>query len=140
MPAPAAPRRERLGPAPSTLAHGEHGTEQENLSLLLRPNAPEIRFALDEQAAVGHGGRGIAGAVVEVVGGEQLERNPWLRHVLAESAARKLDADFSDLLPDAWAQAGANALPAPTRSNHSHDTPTGSWTLLCSAASIHSGT
>ena len=63
--------------------------------------------------------------------------NPWLhvRHLLAESAARKLDADFSDLLPDAWAQAGANALPPPTRSNHPHDTPTGR-----SAASNHSAT
>ena len=68
--------------------------------------------------------------------------NPWLyvRHLLAESAARKLDADFSDLLPDAWAQAGANALPAPTRSDHPHDTPTGPWTLPCSAASLHSAT
>jgi transposase len=41
--------------------------------------------------------------------------NPWLyvRHLLAESAARKPDADFSDLLPDAWTQAGAAPLPAP---------------------------
>ena len=41
--------------------------------------------------------------------------NPWLyvRHLLAESAARKLDADFSDLLPDAWTQASAEPLPAP---------------------------
>jgi hypothetical protein len=41
--------------------------------------------------------------------------NPWryVRHLLAESAARKLDADFSDLLPNAWTQAGAEQLPAP---------------------------
>ena len=41
--------------------------------------------------------------------------NPWLyvRHLLAESAARKPNADFSDLLPDAWTQAGAEPLPAP---------------------------
>jgi len=41
--------------------------------------------------------------------------NPWLyvRHLLAESAARKPNADFSDLLPDAWTQAGADPLPAP---------------------------
>ena len=37
--------------------------------------------------------------------------NPWayVRHILSESAARPLAADFSDLLPDAWAQAGANS-------------------------------
>jgi hypothetical protein len=41
--------------------------------------------------------------------------NPWLyvRHLLAESAARKPNADFSHLLPDAWTQAGAEPLPAP---------------------------
>jgi hypothetical protein len=41
--------------------------------------------------------------------------NPWLyaRHLLAESAARKPNADFSDLLPDAWTQAGAEPSPAP---------------------------
>jgi hypothetical protein len=66
--------------------------------------------------------------------------NPWLyvRHLLAESAARKPDADLSDLLPDAWAQAGANALPAPDRSNDPRHSPTGAWTLPCSAASVHS--
>src|SRR5262245_35384635 len=52
--------------------------------------------------------------------------NPWpyVRHLLAEAAARKPDADFSDLLPDAWAQAGADALPAPNRSNDPYHTPT----------------
>jgi transposase len=36
--------------------------------------------------------------------------NPWayVRHILSESGARPHAADFSDLLPDAWAQAGAN--------------------------------
>jgi transposase len=33
--------------------------------------------------------------------------NPWayLRHILSEKAAREPDADLTDLLPDAWAQA-----------------------------------
>ena len=36
--------------------------------------------------------------------------NPWayVRHILSESAARPRVADFSDLLPDAWALVGAN--------------------------------
>jgi transposase len=36
--------------------------------------------------------------------------NPWvyIKHILSESAARKSNADFSDLLPDAWVQAHAN--------------------------------
>jgi transposase len=36
--------------------------------------------------------------------------NPWayVRHILTASAARPRAADFSDLLPDAWVQAGAN--------------------------------
>jgi hypothetical protein len=36
--------------------------------------------------------------------------NPWayVRHILSESAARPRVADFSDLLPDAWAQVGTN--------------------------------
>src|SRR5262249_32133348 len=36
--------------------------------------------------------------------------NPWtyVRHVLSDSAARQPDADFGDLLPDAWVQAFAN--------------------------------
>jgi transposase len=40
--------------------------------------------------------------------------NPWLyvKHLLTESAARKPDADFSDLLPDAWLQTHA---PVPAR-------------------------
>jgi transposase len=40
--------------------------------------------------------------------------NPWayVRHILSESAARRPDADFTDLLPDAWAQAGATPLSA----------------------------
>jgi transposase len=40
--------------------------------------------------------------------------NPWayVRHILSASAARKPEADFSDLLPDAWAQAGASPSPA----------------------------
>jgi hypothetical protein len=38
--------------------------------------------------------------------------NPWayVRHVLVASAARPRAADFSDLLPDAWAQVAANPL------------------------------
>jgi hypothetical protein len=49
--------------------------------------------------------------------------NPWLsvRHLLAELAAGKPNADFSDLLPDAWTQAGAELVSAPT--------PSGPWTL-----------
>ena len=36
--------------------------------------------------------------------------NPWayVQHILAASAARPRAADFSDLLPDAWAKAGTN--------------------------------
>jgi hypothetical protein len=36
--------------------------------------------------------------------------NPWayVQHILTASAARPRAADFSHLLPDAWAQAGAN--------------------------------
>ena len=39
--------------------------------------------------------------------------NPWVyvRPILTDSAARPRDADFSDLLPDAWAHASANLLP-----------------------------
>jgi transposase len=42
--------------------------------------------------------------------------NPWVyvKHILTESAARKPDADFSDLLPDAWVQANADAALATT--------------------------
>jgi hypothetical protein len=41
--------------------------------------------------------------------------NPWvyIKHLLAASAARKSDADFSDLLPDAWLQAQAAVLAKP---------------------------
>ncbi len=40
--------------------------------------------------------------------------NPWayVQHILTASAARPRAAGCSDLLPDAWAQAGANPLPA----------------------------
>jgi transposase len=40
--------------------------------------------------------------------------NPWayLKHILTAAAGRPRDADFSDLLPDAWAQNLANSLPA----------------------------
>ena len=53
--------------------------------------------------------------------------NPWLyvRHLLAASAARKPDAEWSDLLPDARAEADANPLPALNRSNDPHHAPTG---------------
>jgi hypothetical protein len=39
--------------------------------------------------------------------------NPWVyvKRILTASAARPRAADFSDLLPDAWAQAAANPLP-----------------------------
>jgi len=35
--------------------------------------------------------------------------NPWayVQHILTVSVARLRAVDFSDLLPDAWAQAGA---------------------------------
>jgi hypothetical protein len=38
--------------------------------------------------------------------------NPWVyvKRILTTSAARPRDADFSDLLPDTWAQAAANLL------------------------------
>jgi transposase len=40
--------------------------------------------------------------------------NPWayVKHILSESAARKPDADFSHLLPDAWVQAHPSPPPA----------------------------
>jgi hypothetical protein len=40
--------------------------------------------------------------------------NPWVyvKHILTASAARNRDADFSDLLPDAWAQANAATPPS----------------------------
>jgi hypothetical protein len=39
--------------------------------------------------------------------------NPWVyvKGILTASAARTRAADFSDLLPDAWAQAPANPVP-----------------------------
>jgi hypothetical protein len=39
--------------------------------------------------------------------------NPWayIKDLLTQSAARQPDADFSDLLPDAWAQARAQPQP-----------------------------
>jgi transposase len=37
-----------------------------------------------------------------------VNRWAYVKHILTASAARPLTADFSDLLPDAWAQAGAN--------------------------------
>jgi transposase len=42
--------------------------------------------------------------------------NPWayVQHILTASAARPRAADFSDLLPDAWAQAGANPRSVPS--------------------------
>jgi hypothetical protein len=41
--------------------------------------------------------------------------NPWtyVQHILTASAARPRAAEFSNLLPDAWTQAGADPLPAP---------------------------
>jgi transposase/uncharacterized coiled-coil protein SlyX len=41
--------------------------------------------------------------------------NPWvyIQHLLTASAARPPDADFSDLLPDAWLQAQATSLSNP---------------------------
>jgi hypothetical protein len=41
--------------------------------------------------------------------------NPWVyvRHILTASAALPRTADFSDLLPDAWPNAGANPLQSP---------------------------
>jgi transposase len=40
--------------------------------------------------------------------------NPWvyIKHLLTESASRSPDADFSDLLPDAWLQAQASSAAA----------------------------
>ena len=37
----------------------------------------------------------------------------YVQHILTASAARPRAAEFSDLLPDAWTQAGADPLPAP---------------------------
>jgi transposase len=41
--------------------------------------------------------------------------NPWVyvKHILTASAARPRDADFSDLLPDAWAQTQASTQATP---------------------------
>jgi hypothetical protein len=91
------------------------------------------------------GDRGLRSAAVLLSIAASAKRhgvNPWLyvRNLLAESAARKPDADYSDVLPDAWAQAGANPFPAPNRSDDPHLRPTGPWILPCGAASIHSTT
>jgi hypothetical protein len=42
--------------------------------------------------------------------------NPWtyIRHLLSAAGARQPEADFSDLLPDAWMQAQANNPPTPS--------------------------
>ena len=42
--------------------------------------------------------------------------NPWtyIRHLLSAAAARQPEADFSDLLPDAWMQVQANNPPTPS--------------------------
>jgi len=38
--------------------------------------------------------------------------NPWvyIKHILSESAARKANADFGDLLADAWMQVHARSV------------------------------
>jgi hypothetical protein len=64
----------------------------------------------------GDGGLKSAAVLLSVVASAKRHGvNPWayVRHILSESAARKPDANFSDLLSDAWAQAGADPSPAP---------------------------
>jgi transposase len=62
----------------------------------------------------GDGGLKSAAVLLSVAATAKRHRvNPWVyvKHILTESAARKPDADFSDLLPDAWVQANAGAPP-----------------------------
>lgn len=54
----------------------------------------------------GDGGLKSAAVLLSVAASAKRHRvNPWVyvKHILTESAARKPDADFSDLLPDTWA-------------------------------------
>lgn len=54
----------------------------------------------------GDGGLKSAAVLLSVAASAKRHRvNPWVyvKHILSESAARKPDADFSDLLPDTWA-------------------------------------
>src|SRR5207247_761125 len=57
----------------------------------LRLDAPQIRFPLDEEASVGHGGGRIVGAVFQVVGRENLEFGTGLDHVTPPGAG-EIDA------------------------------------------------
>src|SRR5262249_2993752 len=63
----------------------------------------------------GDGGLHSAAVLLSVAASAKRHRiNPWVyvQHSLTASAARPRAADFSDLLPDAWAQAAANLVPA----------------------------
>src|SRR5262249_31053993 len=74
----------------------------------LRPPAVGRRNLLQ---SAGDGGLKSAAVLLSVAASAKRHGvNPWayVRHILSESAARPRAADFSDLLPDAWAQAGAN--------------------------------
>ena len=60
----------------------------------------------------GDGGLKSAAVLLSVAATAKRHRvNPWVyvKHILTESAARQPDADFSDLLPDAWVQANAGS-------------------------------
>jgi hypothetical protein len=62
----------------------------------------------------GDGGLLSAAVLLSIAASAKRHRvNPWvyIKHVLTESAARKADADFRDLLPDAWAEARAGSPP-----------------------------
>src|SRR5262249_22578288 len=59
----------------------------------------------------GDGGLKSAAVLLSVVASAKRHGvNPWayVQHILSTSAARPRAANFSDLLPDVWAQAGAN--------------------------------
>jgi transposase len=61
----------------------------------------------------GDGGLTSAAVLLSVAASAKRHRvNPWayVKHILTESAARKPNADFSDLLPDTWATAHADLL------------------------------
>ena len=63
----------------------------------------------------GDGGLKSAAVLLSIAATAKRHRvNPWasVTHILTASAARPRAADFSNLLPDAWAQVGANPLPA----------------------------
>jgi transposase len=97
---------------PPEAAEGQHdqkaGQAQEPAEQAIRPLAVGRRNWLQ---IAGDGGLKSAAVLLSVAASAKRHRlNPWayIKHILATSAARTPDADFSDLLPDAWAQANAS--------------------------------